>query len=67
MKFKKIDEWEDPGIEPGGDKIFLLEIVDDPTGSPRYMRMSCAELTDKEFDALAQGAVIETQQPNESP
>jgi len=67
MKFKKIDEWRHHHIEPGRDEICLLEIVEDPTGSPRDMRMSRAELTDKEFDALAQGAVIETQQPNESP
>ncbi len=65
MKFKKIDEWEDHRIEPGGDEVFLLEIVDAPTDSPRYMRMSCAELTDEEFDALEQGAAIEMQHPVE--
>jgi rubrerythrin len=63
VKFRKVDEWEDHRREPGGDEVFLLEAVEVPPDRPRYRRMSWAELTDEEFDALERGETINLKDP----
>jgi hypothetical protein len=63
MKFRKIDEWEDHNIEPGGDEVMLLEAVDAPPGHLCYTRLSWSSLTDEEFDALERGEVIDLKYP----
>lgn len=59
MKFRKIDEWEDHNIEPGGDEVMRLEAVDVPQDHLRYTRVSWSELTDQEFDALESGEAVD--------
>ena len=59
MKFRKLDEWEDHDIEPGGDEVMLLEAVDVPPDHARYRRVSFSELTDEEFEALENGEVVD--------
>jgi rubrerythrin len=65
VKFRKVDEWEDHRREPGGDEVFLLEAVEVPPDRPRYRRVSWAELTDEEFDALERGETINLKDPGE--
>ena len=65
LKFRKVDEWEDHRREPGGDEVFLLEAVEVPPDRPRYRRVSWAELTDEEFDALERGETISLKDPGE--
>lgn len=59
MKFRKIAEWEDHDTVPGGDIGFLLEAVDVSEEHPAYARVSWSVLSDKEFDALERGEVID--------
>lgn len=59
MKFRKIAEWEDHGTVPGGNIGFLLEAVDVSEEHPVYARVSWSDLTSEEFNALADGAVID--------
>jgi hypothetical protein len=61
MQFRKIDEWEDHNTVPGGDEVMLLEVVDAPD-HVLCMRVSFADLTNEEFNALEDGEVVDLQQ-----
>ncbi|MEW6296739.1 MAG: hypothetical protein AB1671_03235 [Thermodesulfobacteriota bacterium] len=58
MQVRKLDEWEDHSTVPGGDEVMLLEAVDAPDHVV-CLRVSFADLTDEEFNALEDGEVIE--------
>lgn len=57
MQVRKLDEWEDHSTVPGGDEVMLLEAVDAPDHVV-CLRVSFADLTDEEFNALEDGEVI---------
>ena len=59
MKFRKLEEWEDHSVVPGGDGAMLLEAVDAFADRPQYVHVSWAELTNEEFSILEDGGVIE--------
>jgi uncharacterized protein YuzB (UPF0349 family) len=64
MKFRKIDEWEDHNVEPGGDEVMLLEAVDAPPNHLCYTCVSFSELSDEEFNALEDGKVVDLKSPD---
>jgi len=59
MKFRKLEEWENHSVVPGGDGAMLLEAVDAFADRPQYLHMSWSELTNEEFSILEDGGVIE--------
>lgn len=59
MKFRKLEEWEDHSVVPGGDGAMLLEAVDALADGPQYVHVSWSELTNEEFSILEDGGVIE--------
>lgn len=64
MTFRKGEEWQDYGSEPGRDEGFLLEAVEVSQKQPRYGRVLGLVLTNEACAARKRGERVDRKDPS---